>query len=59
MSVGVDASASAPTSKSPWQSAILHARVQLVAAVLRGGFTPERAGKIAGHNDMPEHSSCD
>ena len=26
--------------------------VQLVAAMLRGGFTPEEAGKIAGGNYM-------
>jgi len=47
------APSSAPTSRSlPAPLQDYSQWVQLVAAMLRGGFTPEEAGKIAGGNYM-------
>jgi membrane dipeptidase len=45
-------SASAPTSRSHAAVQDYSQGVQLVAAMLRGGFTSEEAGKTAGGNYM-------
>jgi membrane dipeptidase len=50
--VGVDHVSIGPDQQVAPGSAGLFARVQLVAAMLRGGFTSEEAGKTAGGNYM-------